>query len=173
MKLCDICEGTEPEIEAYARKHGLGEVSWEGSGDMGHAYVTESNTILKTTRDKTELKFASMIAGKKLDNVVDIYDVEGNVIHMEFLDTSGIEDLYAEAMTYIEYGDITEVDPDDHADMSPEVERFIEDIRFGAYQLKKHGINNLDVKDNNIGRKPNGDYAIFDMSDAKWNGRGW
>jgi len=167
MKLRDLFEGTEPEIEDYAERHGLGEVTWEGSGDMGHAYVTEKDTILKVTRDKTEIEYATLIVGKKLQNVVTVYDVEENVIHMEYLNTDGVEDLHGSAMGYAEYGDITEVDSDDHPDMPEDVKKFINDVSYGAFELQQNGVYNLDLKDNNIGRKSNGEYAIFDMSSAK------
>ena len=163
----NISESVEREIEDYAEKHGLGEVSWEGSGDMGDAYVTGKDTILKITRDKTELEYATLIVGKKLQNVVAVYDVEGNVIHMEYLNTDGVEDLHGSAMGYAEYGDITEVDPEDHPDMPEDVKKFIDDISYGAFELQRNGVYNLDLKDNNIGRKSNGEYAIFDMSSAK------
>lgn len=163
----NISESIEPEIEDYAVKHGLGDVSWEGSGDMGHAYITDKETILKTTRDTTELEYARMLVGKKLHNVVDIYDVFDNVIHMEYLDTDGIEDLHSAAMEYAEYNDLTEIDPDDHEDMSEDIKKFVNDISYGAFELQRNGVYNLDLKYNNIGQKSNGNYAIFDMSSKK------
>lgn len=163
----NITESTEPEIEAYAEKHGLGDVSWEGSGDMGHAYTTDKNTILKTTRDATEVEYAKMLVGKTLHNVVDIYDVSDGVIHMEYLNTDRVEDLYATAMGYAEYEDITEIDTEDHEDMPEDIKKFINDIGYGAFELLRNGVDNLDLKSDNIGRKSNGNYAIFDMSSKK------
>lgn len=165
----DLLEGLDAEAEAYAEAHGLGEISWAGSGDMGTAYHTEKDTILKITRDDTELKNARMLVGKDLSNVIKIYDVEGSIIHMEELDMDHVEDLYGTAMSYAEYGDIMEIDTEDHVDMPRDVRKFIEEIQFGAMQLERVGILNLDLKDNNIGRKPNGEYAIFDMSSIKAN----
>ena len=153
VKRVNLFESVEPEIEAYARAHDLGDVSWEGSGDMGHAYVTDKNTILKTTSDATELKYAQMVVGKKLDNVVTVYDVDDSVIHMG----------------YSEYGSFDDIDIDEHDDMPDEVKEFVTGVQDGMFQLQRSGVNNLDLKDDNIGRKSNGEYAIFDMSSAKEN----
>jgi len=169
--LKNLFESTDHNLEAYARKHGLGELSWEGSGDMGEAYSTEKNTILKTTSDDTEIDYAKMLVGKKLDNVVDIYDVDGYIIHMEYLNTDHIEDLYGAAMNYSEYGSFEDIDIDDHDDIDDELKEFIMGVQDGMTQLQHNGVNNLDLKDDNIGRKSNGQYAIFDMSSAKGNNR--
>lgn len=170
MKIRDILkEGLDADVEAYAKAHGLGEISWAGSGDMGTAYHTEKGTILKITRDETELKYATVLLGKDLSNVIKVYAVEGPIIHMEELDMDHVEDLYGAAMNYAEYGDIMEIDTEEHVDMPRDVREFIEEIQFGAMQLERVGILNLDLKDNNIGRKPNGEYAIFDMSSVKVN----
>jgi hypothetical protein len=166
MKIKDLLT-EDIDVEKYAADHDLGDISWEGSGDMGEAYTTERDTILKITNDDTEIEFATMLVGKKLHNVVDIYDVSGNIIHMEYLDVDGIDDLYSSAMEYAEYGDITEIDVRDHEDMPDDVREFIENIGFGAGELSRAGVHNMDLKHDNIGQKSNGQYAIFDMSSHK------
>jgi hypothetical protein len=169
LRLKERSVGGEDELEAYADKHALGELSWEGSGDMGEAYTTENDTILKVTSDDTELEYAKMLVGKKLDNVVDIYDVEGSIIHMEYLDTGHIDDLYFSAMEYSEHGAFDDIDIDEHEDINDELKDFILGVQDGMFQLQHNGVNNLDLKHDNIGRKANGKYAIFDMSSAKQN----
>lgn len=161
MRLYELVEGVDPSIDAYAEEHDLGETWWEGGGDHGEAYVTDKDTILKVTNDLDELRFAALLVGKKLDHVVDIYDVSDRIIHMEKLDTDGVEELYYAAM---EYGDIEEVDTDDHPDMEPEVKKFILDVSWGMHELANEGIWNNDLKADNIGRKTNGTYAIFDAT---------
>ena len=168
-KRVKLFESTDAKLEAYATKHNLGELSWEGSGDMGEAYITDKNTILKITSDDTEISYAKMVQGKNLDNVVTIYDVDGPIIHMEYLDTDHIEDLYASAMGYSEYGSFDDIDIDDHEDIPDDVKEFIIGVQDGMMQLQHKGVNNLDLKGDNIGRKNNGEYAIFDMSSAKEN----
>lgn len=157
----NLTESMDPLVVAYANEHGLGEIWWEGSGDFGEAYITEKDTILKVTNDDEELRYAKMLVGKKLDHVVDIYAVDGRIIHMEMLDTDGVEDLYYAAERY---GRIEEVDVDDHPEMEPEVKKFIFDVSWGMYELANVGIRNDDLRSDNIGRKANGAYAIFDAT---------
>lgn len=165
MRLFELLESTEPEITAYAEAHGLGEIWWEGSGDFGHAYRTEKGTILKTTGDKSELKFAAMLVGKDLDHVVKIYDVSGSIIHMEWVDTAGIDDLYFEANNYEEdFLPLDALDPRDYPDMPPRVVRFINEISIGMMELEHLGIRNADLKEDHIGKRADGSYAIFDIS---------
>jgi hypothetical protein len=173
MKLDDVLLESHDDpnkLEAYAKKHGLGELSWAGSGDMGNAYYTEKDTILKITSDSTELAFAKKIVGKKLDNVVHIYDVEDDIIHMELLDEDGVEDVYGAASEYVEEygydGDFGSVDTDEIDGIPDEVEKFLHDMRWGMYELGMNGIDNLDLKDDNIGKRGN-DFVIFDMSEKK------
>lgn len=164
----EIDEGTpQNEAEAYAARHGMEIAGWEGSGDMGEAYVTNKDTIIKVTTDKTEMAFAALLVGKKLTNVVDIYDVENHIIHMEYLDTSDNE-LWYEIMNFDEHGDgIEYMDGRDYDDMSDEAKKMLDDLQIGMRQLAGNGVRNLDLKDDNFGKKQNGNYAIFDMSDAK------
>ena len=108
--------------------------------------------------------------GKKLDNVVHIYDVEDDIIHMELLDEEGVEDVYASAMNYVdEYGyggGFDSIDPDDIEGIPDEVSKFLHDISWGMHELSMNGIDNLDLKDDNIGKRGN-DFVIFDMSEKK------
>jgi len=166
-ELNNIAEGSpQSEAEAYAAQHGM-EVSWEGSGDMGEAYVTDKDTIIKVTTDETEIAYAKLLVGKKLSNVADIYDVQGHIIYMENLDTTNAEDVYNDMSQYDNGDGVKYIDPDDHPDMSEEVIQMIQDLNNGIDELGKYGIQNLDIKGDNLGQKPNGDYAFFDMSDSK------
>jgi hypothetical protein len=170
MKLTDLQESFEPEAERYAEKNDLGEISWAGSGDFGNAYYTEAGTILKVTRDKSELRYATMVVGKSLQNVAKIFDVSNNIIHMEELDMDHIEDIYYEALSFADYDDILEIDADD-TDIPPNVQKFIQDVQIGNMELEQLGIRNADIQPGNIGKKKDGNYAIFDMSSGafgKW-----
>ena len=175
MKLKDILTESHDDprkLEAYAEKHGLGELSWAGSGDMGNAYYTEKDTVLKITSDDTELAFAKKIEGKKLDNVVHIYDVEGDIIHMELLDDTGVEDVYAAAMNYVEEygtGNMESIDPADIEGIPDDVTKFLNDMSWGMHELRQNGVDNLDLKHDNVGRRGPDHYVIFDMSDKKRN----
>jgi hypothetical protein len=157
--------GHQDDAEEYATLHGM-EITWEGSGDMGEAYITDKNTIIKVTTDETEMAIATKLVGQKLSNVVEIFDVQGHIIHMEYLNTSRVEDVYSEVQNYDNGDGIEYIDPDEH-DMSDEAVKMIQDLNYGIYELGKNGIQNLDIKGDNIGKKPNGDYAFFDMSDLK------
>lgn len=177
MKLHEIITEAHDDshsVEAYAAQHGLGEVSWMGNGDMGTAYVTEKDTIIKITSDHTELEFAKMMAGKEFENVVNVYDVQGDLIHMEQLNTQGADDMWGHAMNWVEeygYGDIEQFDSDEAEEAgnpAPDnVIQFVNELRHGLYELRRAGVNNMDLKDDNIGRKANGEWAIFDPSDIK------
>lgn len=171
MKLRQILESLDKGVEDYAKRHNLGEISWAGSGDMGNAYYTERGTILKTTTDDTEIDAAKSIIGKNLSNVVKVFDVEGNIIHMEELSMDGIEDLFGDAMGYSEFGDFDDIDVDEHEDMSEETKQFILDVQHGTYELRSNGVLNLDLHDGNVGKKSDGNYAILDMSNEKGKGR--
>jgi hypothetical protein len=172
MKLNDVLKESRDE-EAYAEQLGVGELSWAGSGDMGDAYYTEKDTIIKVTRDHTELEFAKLLIGKKLDNVVHIYDVKDNMIHMELLDDD-VEDIHSTAGSYgwsdneAEYFDTDDIE----GDAPPEVIKFIRDVANGMYELSRNGIQNMDLKYNNIGMRGN-DYVIYDMSNKKGEGGFW
>jgi len=168
MKLSEILNERHDDqdaVERYAKELGVGEVWWEGSGDMGTAYTTEKNTIIKITSDETELEHARLLVGLKLDNVVNIYAVKDSMIHMEMLDMGDAEEMFSRAQEFsedgIEYVDVDEVPPD--------VAKFVNDISYGMYELRKHGVNNLDLKHDNIGMRGD-DYVIFDTSSAKGQG---
>lgn len=166
-------EVTYASVEEYAEVNGLGEIWWAGSGDFGNAYTTGIGTILKVTRDQSEIRFAKMIQGKKFKNVVNIFDVSGYIIHMEELEVgdSMIESLFYEAMEMVESDDtvdyIYDIDERDHPEMSSELVKFVSELHAGMLELQYAGINNYDLHAGNIGRKSSGDYAIFDMSASK------
>jgi len=168
LKPKNLDEGShEDDAEAYAAQHGLEIAGWEGSGDMGEAYVTNKNTIIKVTTDKTEMAMAAKLVGQTLSNVADVYDVQDHIIHMEYLDTTGVDDVYGEVSQYDNGDGVEYIDADEHEGISEEAIKMIQDLSYGIHELGRNGIQNLDIKDDNIGKKPNGDYAMFDMSDAK------
>ena len=171
MKLHEILTEAHDDqraVERWAKELGVGEVSWMGNGDMGTAYATEKDTIIKITSDDTELEHAKRIIGKKLDNVVHVYGVKDDMIHMEMLDMGDAEDMYGTALDYAEYpGDGFEyIDTDG---VPEDVAKFINDISHGTYELQQNGINNLDLKHDNIGMRGD-DYVIFDTSSHKGKG---
>jgi hypothetical protein len=97
-----------------------------------------------------------------------VYAVNGDMIHMEMLDMGDAEEMYSTAFDYAEYPSdgIEYIDTDD---VPEDVAKFINDITHGMYELRQNGVNNLDLKHDNIGMR-GGDYVIFDTSAIKGNG---
>lgn len=150
---------------------------WEGSGDFGDAYNTECGKIIKITSSMDEFVNTYNLLGKENEYLVDIYDmaiVDGNmIIVMEKLDTSIInenafyelQNLANELGTYI-----YDVDFDDLPDNEMFDESFIDEMKNISNSIycalhegsKKEYITN-DIRIENIGRKKNGNIALFDQ----------
>lgn len=160
------------KIEKFAKNNKLKITNWAGSGDFGNAYHTECGKIIKETSDVFEFIIASKIESEKNDNIVDIYKTEiigdSMFILMEELDLTNIEDkcsiIFSE-LDNIGYS-IIEYDIEDNTiGFSDEELWFIDDIQKAIIQYQSYGFNPLDIKHDNIGRKKNGNFALFDQRD--------
>lgn len=60
--------------EPWLRQHGLRLIKHLGVGTFGHAFLTNEGTVIKLTYNQSEFEAAELLAGKKLRNVVEVYD---------------------------------------------------------------------------------------------------
>lgn len=161
-------------VEHYAKINGLEIEGFLGSGDFGEAYLTTKNTVIKITSDEAEFILAHSIEGKKMDNTVEVYhtsmfDNGLMIIHQEFLNTEGVEDLFSQLNLEAESQGVCILDIDTEEDMeyglSDEAICLLNDISYSVYEYQKNGFNPNDIHDRNIGVKNNGNYALFDQRD--------
>jgi len=163
-------------IEKFAKKYNIEINCWAGSGDFGEAYHTECGNIIKETRDVAEFLIAAKLEGEKNDNIVDIYKTDiindQMYIFMEELNLSSIEDEYSSIFSKLEDVGI-EIDEFDERDLdeysvhfSNDEISFINDIQLAVVQYQSYGYNPLDIQPGNIGRKENGNIALFDQRDV-------
>lgn len=181
MKLKDLTENVNTNLDSFTTKNDLKELTYLGSGDFGTAYLTDKNTVVKITKDKTEYDIAIKLKGHNLQNVVSIYDADkigtDMFIHMELLITDGIEDLYSKMQHIIEdelnlsLGEVLYHDADYEGAAEelniniPEyVSTLLQNINYGLYELSKFGLTTVDIRSENIGKKRNGNFALFDLS---------
>lgn len=166
-------------IEKFAKKYNIEINCWAGSGDFGEAYHTECGKIIKETSDVAEFLIAAKLEGEKNDNIVDIYktDIIDNqmYIFMEELNLGSIEDEFSEIFLKLEdIGiQINEFDESDlyeyNVHFSDDEICFINDIQLAIKQYQFYGYNPTDIQSGNIGRKENGNIALFDQRDVIFN----
>jgi hypothetical protein len=166
--------------EFYAKKHNLEIEGYLGSGEFGTAYYTNNDKVIKITTSSSEMKIVKKLKGKKNHYIADYYDYavikyQGYTYYailMELLDIDcSIEYLYDQMTilfnefdihySYPQYFDIDEANkkgiyPDD------EVLKFIENYTNVVSDVN-HYVHNNDFGVNNLGYKPNGNLAAFDL----------
>lgn len=162
-------------VEHYAKINGLEIEGFLGSGDFGEAYLTTKNTVIKITSDEAEFVLAHSIEGKKMDNTVEVFhtsmfDNGLMIIHQEFLNTHGVEDLFSELNLEADAQGVCLLDIDTEEEsmvygLSDEAICLLNDISYSVYEYQKNGFNPNDIHDRNIGIKDNGNYALFDQRD--------
>lgn len=162
----------EGRIDEWAEKEGLEISGWLGSGDFGEAYETSCGRVLKVTGDLGEFAAAFRLQGKVSDHLADIYKAELTeddhlFILMEMVDTSGVEDVFSEAMHLVEefaFGSWEYFDEDELPDdlgASESALQMIRDVWASVFTLQQNGIDKPDINPGNIGMK-HGRYVLFD-----------
>ncbi len=66
------------QAEEYASSLGLEVDGHLGSGEFGHAYLTNDERVIKVTTDETEWENAKKLVGEKFRNVADVYHVNSS-----------------------------------------------------------------------------------------------
>lgn len=159
------------EAKQYANKNGIGDISWIGEGDYGSAYETKCGRVVKVTTDMDEFICAYMLKDKKNPNLVrvdslEIIDDEKFVIVMEKLDTKGVSLLFKHLMLEADNQNchFSEIDVDDLMYGLPdEAFSLLDDVMSASKQAKNMGFHANDIHENNIGKRSNGDYVLFDQ----------
>lgn len=169
MRLHEILvERDEQTAELAASKLGTTINTHLGNGMWGDAYLTNDNTVIKLTTHEDEAEIAVRLKGEDITNVVRIYEViplkNCWAIHQEFLNTSGIEDIWNEAQHDLQDNGLYFGDDEDDikTEISDESRKFISDIGWAIENLVRYGVQALDLSPDNIGKRGN-DYVVFDV----------
>lgn len=160
--------------EKWAKTQNLSIKKYIGKGDYGAAFSTICGKVIKVTSDSAEMFSASLIEGRFNDNIADIYltDVneDGMFILLELLDVCYIYELFEELQyeSEIQACSIHEIDMDaikipcNLSDLSLQL---LEDIQSGIKEYKLSGTIPMDIHYDNVGRKINGCFSLFDQVD--------
>ncbi len=159
------------EAQKVAKHLNISSISWIGEGEYGAAYATQDGRVLKVTSDPNEFIYSSKLAGQKNENLVDVHDaffIEDDLfaVVMEKVDTKGISLLFkalnVEANT--QHCHITEIDRNNLSYPVPE-EAFelMEAIVKASEQAKSLGVKINDIHQDNVGKRRNGEYVLFDQ----------
>lgn len=167
------------ELLSFLKKNKIDpeELSYLGKGDFGEAYSTEDGRVLKKTGSDSEYKIALEILNNPspiFNAFAEIYDVakiEGyGYIIMEELNTdSDIEDMFYELASILEEQGlpiqyVSHLDRDE-AEISSELETFIDGIDDINRAYMHLGIEASDIKPDNLGYDNLGNLKAFDIDD--------
>ena len=187
-------------VDYLKSKLGFTNFSYLSSGMNGIAFLIDSNKVLKVTTDRSEAVECSKIKGKKMKHLADIYNVfalkgeyEGLfVIVLEYLRISpaikdgykSIKKIFSKHFNY-RYGRLSEfLDEYSHKMVKPEelqivcskiaesgLDDFFNQLLQIVNELKAYSISSIDYTNfNNLGYKPDGSLAYFDMGFGDENG---
>lgn len=173
--------------EFYANKLGTKIEEYVGGGIFGEAFLTLDDKVIKITTSKEEASTAYNLIGKKIPHIADYYYVhkikngkrELYGILMESLfhddDLSYLFYEMKNVLNMLEADDVEDIDLDDldkliesGIDIDDEVIAFIEEYKEIKRVIRNNGINNTDYSPYNMGYKKNGQLAIFDMMDPRF-----
>lgn len=144
-----------------------------GSGDFGDAYYTKNGKVLKSTTSKKELEIANTLLGKHNNHIADIYAVGAGMIYMEYLEEdSNIENemykvgdaLESQGLwyNYISHFDEEQYEEEFGYPLDDDVRRFMSELEDVVWEASHAGFI-ADIKDDNLGRKPNGKLGLLDV----------
>ena len=159
------------EAQKVAKKLNISSISWIGEGEYGAAYETQDGRVLKITSDPNEFIYSSKLAGQKNENLVDIHNAffikdDLFAVVMEKVDTKGISLLFkalnVEAST--QHCHITEINKNNLSYPVPEEAfKLMDGIIKASKQAKSLGIKINDIHQDNVGKRKNGEYVLFDQ----------
>jgi hypothetical protein len=159
------------EAERFAKQQGFNNISWIGEGGFGAAYETLCGKVIKITTDKEEFVMANKLIGKNNHNIAHVYQT--NIINneimgivLEKLDTKHAHLLFSHILIESEDQGCHFSEMDDHImteHLPPEAAIMINDIMAATEQSQDCGFDSHDIHQNNVGKKKDGSYAIFDQ----------
>lgn len=162
-------DDVESAADTFCEKYGLEIDKYLGAGSFGKAFLTTCGRVVKVTTNESEFVLAHSLLGKENDFTADIYEVDivGSLpaILMEYVDTTGIEDLYysIDDIMYDTNLKIPEIDPKEYG-MDDDSERLLKNLQLSIKEYKeKTGFTPEDISEDNIGLKSNGNYCLFDQ----------
>lgn len=149
-----------------------------GTGIHGTAYLTGCNKVLKITDDASEVINSHKLIDKHNKHMVDIYEVEifkDNFygILQEFLDTKDAKNIFEDLMKYSddEYCHGIETLLEDpriaYLDLPIHLRRIYGDIKSFQDEVHKSGARSTDLTEDNIGKRKNGNYVVFDIANEE------
>ena len=162
--------------KAFSKKHGIKIESILGSGNSGVAYKMIFNQVLKITQDDSEFLNAHQLKNIHNEHIVDIYDAtqlkDGKyAILQEYVETREARANYEELMEWAEdvYGwDIDSLLMGElpiDLEMPHHLVELFNDIKNFQEEVCKNKISSTDLTEGNIGRRANGKYVVFDISE--------
>lgn len=163
----------QEESKNAAKKLGYSQnLSWLGEGEFGAVYEIENtNKAIKITTDEDEIITACKLLNKNTDYFVHIYNIEKINNHeyaiiMDKIETKGVPQLFEVILKEAEQQmcHYLEVDLEKtFYNVPEEAKNLIEVLKDANIEAKNIGFVNNDIHINNIGKKKNGDFVVFDQ----------
>lgn len=163
----------QEESKKAAKKLGYSQnLSWLGEGEYGAVYEIEnSDKAIKITTDEDEIITACKLLNKNTDFFVNIYNVEKINDHeyaiiMDKIETKGVPQLFEIILKEAEQQmcHYSEVNLEKtFYNVPKEAKNLLEVLNNSNIEANKLGFINNDISINNIGKKKNGDFVIFDQ----------
>ena len=163
-------------VEDWCFEIGLENEGWLDSGDFGNAYTISDEKVIKMTTDYNEFMQTFNIFKKESDYLPKIFGMRvfpnGEMgILMEELGTDPIDDLFSSWMMEaddIQNVDLLNIDLEDSF-LTDEVVKMVKDVKKSIEHYKKNGVNHFDLNAGNIGLNNQGNYILFDQTEARAN----
>lgn len=162
------------EAKASAIKLGYdnNELNWLGEGTFGAVYdIQNTDKAIKITTDEDEIVTSLKLLNKNTQFHVNIYDIlqieeHKYAILMDKVETKNIPQLFDLILKESEQQMVHYFDIDfknTFYGLPKESEKLVQMIKKSNIEAENLGFENNDININNIGRKNNGDFVIFDQ----------
>lgn len=163
----------QEESKNAAKKLGYSQnLSWLGEGSYGAVYEIENtNKAIKITTDEDEIITAYKLLNKNTDFFVHIYNIEKIDDHeyaiiMDKIETKGVPQLFEIILKEAEQQmcHYSEINLNKTFYKVPEeAGKLIEVLKKANIEAENIGFVNNDISVDNIGRKKNGEFVVFDQ----------